>query len=172
MSLTTLSKEVRRICGEPRRGRPSKECSEILKILRTTCARKENHTLSKRVCRPKLKRGRKPKPKQPQVTKRQAVPKAKSANMMTIKKYSVGPRSVSRKPMLPLPKARKSSPKPQPVKACSQMRLTADEIRILRNPMANAKQKAKIRAICESQTNTKGRKCALRLRTGVCYALK
>ncbi len=187
MSVTTLSREVRKICGEPRRGRPSAECSEILRILRSSCSAKKNHTMKNRVCRPKLKAGRpagakprakprakpastvrraKPKAKPASATRR-AVPKAKSASMAkrTIKQYTPGARSMSRNATMPaLPK--RSFPKK--IVYCPDIKFTSEEIRFLRNPMASPKKKASLRGRCTSMKNVLGRKCAVRLRTGSC----
>ena len=174
MSVTTLSREVRKICGEPRRGRPSTECSEILRILRSSCAAKKNHTMKNRVCRPKLKAGRpagakpKAKPKaKPASTTRRTAPKAKSASMAkrTIKQYTPGARSMSRNAAMPaLPK--RSFPKK--IVYCPNIKFTSEEIRFLRNPMADTKKKASLRGRCTSRKNVMGRKCAVRLRTGSC----
>ena len=215
MSVTTLSKEVRRICGEPTRGRPSAECSEILKILRSSCAEKTNHTMKNRVCRPKLRPGRppgakpkttkkpkakpasatkpktmkKPKAKTPSATKPKTMkkpkamsasatkpktmkkPKAKSApaDRRTIKQYTPGARSMSRKvAMPPLPKRNF----PKKIVYCPDIKFTSEEIRFLRNPMADAKKKTSLRGRCNSMKNVKGRKCMVRLRTGSCVTKK
>lgn len=55
----SLHNEISTICGIPgRRGRPKKPCSLLLQQLRSMCIEKENHIVSKRVCRPKKKPGR------------------------------------------------------------------------------------------------------------------
>ena len=176
MSVTTLAREVRRICGEPARGRPSAECSEILRMLRASCAAKPNHTLVKRQCRPKIKPGRpkkaKPAAKPAVATKRSvARPKAKSASYAkrSIKKYTPGPRSVSRKVGMPPLPARQRSPK---IKYCPDIRFTAEELRFLRNPVASASKKAALRGRCDSKKNSLGRPCAVRMRTGKCVTRK
>lgn len=172
MSMTTLSREVRRICGEPKRGRPSAECSEILNMLRSSCAARPNHTLVKRQCRPKIKAGRPKKTKvnQPKTipAARRVAPKGKSASYAraSIKKYTPGARSASRKAgMPPLPSRPRASPK---IMYCPDIKFTAVERRFLRNPMASAQKKATLRGRCESRTNSLGRACAVRLRTGTC----
>lgn len=164
MSVTTLSREVRKICGVPRRGRPTAECSEILKILRSACLAKKNHTLSKRECRPKLKAGRplkvKPKTAYHTPAKPRTMPKAKSALMTkySIKKYTPGPRSASRK--VPMPAL------PRKIEYCPDITFTAEETRFLRNPMASPSKKASSRARCESMKNSMGRECVVRMKQG------
>lgn len=79
MTPTELTRQIRALCGEPKRGRPSKECSILIQSLKKECRAKTDHTINKdrRTCRPKLKQGR-PRKRTPTPRMRTPTPRMNS----------------------------------------------------------------------------------------------
>ena len=147
MSVTTLSREVRKICGVPRRGRPTAECSEILKILRSACLAKKNHVIEARM--PPETQGWTPTQGLPKTAyhtpaKPRTMPKVKSALMTkySIKKHTPGPRSASRK--VPMPAL------PRKIEYCPDITFTAEETRFSK-PHGQPVQEGIVPRRCESR---------------------
>lgn len=157
-------------CGDGpwKPGRPKKNCSNVLKELRALCKKMEGHTYQKRVCRLKLKPGRKPKAK-PKANKNSP----KGGGFRTA---AMGAASAMRKKTPVTPKA----PPPSPasvrkattprVSGCHTIRYTADEKRALKAPRTTPGTRQRLKNKCAGFKNVKGRTCRVDVPKGLCKA--
>jgi len=173
--MTKLESNVARVCGPIRRGRPTKECSPLLKALRAACADKPNHMLNRRECRPK-KTGGRPKTKMAGAPRAPRKPKANKPMslkaMMDRMNWGESqpnappgsPRTPSRrKPSTPKSPVRRQSPG---VYQCMDLRYTAAEKKQLKSGTKNVKNGLKAR--CNTLKDSQGRRCRVAVKSGYC----
>lgn len=140
--------------GPWRPGRPKKDCSNVLRSLRALCKKMEGFTYQKRVCRLKLKPGRKPKNKG-NVFKTAAMGAARAM------------RNAKITPKVPVI-ARKTPVRSGRVDGCHTIRYTADEKRMLRAPGTTPGTRQRLKNKCTAFKNDKGRQCKVHVPKGLC----
>jgi len=158
-------------CGDGpyKPGRPKKACSNVLKQLRELCKKMEGHTYQKRVCRMKLKPGRKPKAPKGNGRFRTA---AMGAAAATRKKTPVTPKappptpaSIRKTPKGPASPARVATPR---VSGCHTIRYTAEEKRAMKSSQTTPGTRQRLKNKCSSFKNDKGRQCKVHVPKGLC----
>ena len=147
-------------CGDGpyKPGRPKKDCTNVLKSLRALCKKMEGHTYQKRICRLKLKPGRKPN-NMMKVFKTAAMGAAKA--IANVRKTPKAPASARKSPV------RVASPR---VAGCHMIRYTADEKRALRAPRTTPGSRQMLKNKCTAFKNDKGRVCKVNIPKGLCKA--
>ena len=157
-------------CGDGpwRPGRPKKECSNVLKDLRALCKKMEGYTYQKRVCRLKMKPGRKPKAKPKNGGFRTAAMGAAAAmrKRVTPRAPPPSPASLRKTPKAPV-SARRS---PARVTGCHTIRYTAEEKRALKAPRTSPGTRQRLKNKCAGFKNVKGRTCRVDVPKGLCKA--
>ena len=148
---TMLTKQRISACGPGpyRPGRPFKECSAILKELRMLCAEQENHVYRARVCRPKMKPGRKPV----------------FVNMFHEAKK---PKSVKLPSAAKKPKSVKLPNAALPVFGCYEIRYSADEKRALKSSQTTPGTRLRLKNKCDTRFDNMGRQCKVHVPKGIC----
>lgn len=146
--------------GPYKPGRPKKDCSNVLKQLRALCKKMEGYTYQKRVCRMKMKPGRKPKVK------------GKNAGSGGFRTAAMGAAAVMRKrtpkaPPSPASARRTATPR---VAGCHTIRYTIDEKRALRAPRTTPGTRQALKNKCSGFKNDKGRACKVHVPKGLCKA--
>ena len=165
-------------CGDGpwKPGRPKKNCSNVLKELRALCKKMEGHTYQKRVCRLKLKPGRKPKAnKNSPGGFRTAAMGAASAmrkkTPVTPNAPPPSPASVRKTPKAPPPSPASVRKATTPrVSGCHTIRYTADEKRALKAPRTTPGTRQRLKNKCAGFKNVKGRTCRVDVPKGLCKA--
>lgn len=148
-------------------GRPKKDCSNVLRSLRALCKKMEGYTYQKRVCRLKMKPGRKPKAKKS--------PKGLGG----FRTAAVGAAAVMRKGVTPkAPPPSPASARRSPAKittprvsGCHTIRYTADEKRALKAPLTTPGTRQALKNKCSGFKNDKGRQCKVHVPKGLCKAI-
>tara|TARA_Y100000389_G_scaffold191296_1_gene217218 strand:+ start:5992 stop:6387 length:396 start_codon:yes stop_codon:yes gene_type:complete len=127
----------------------------------------EGHTYQKRVCRLKLKPGRKPKAKKsPKGLDGFRTAAMGAAAAMMRKKSIVTPKALPPSPA----SARRSPAKittPR-VAGCHTIRYTADEKRMIRAPGTSPGTRQRLKNKCSGFKNDKGRQCKVHVPKGLC----
>lgn len=143
-------------------GRPKKDCSNVLRSLRALCKKMEGYTYQKRVCRLKMKPGRKPKAKSGGGFRTAAMGAAAAMRLRkTPKAPPPSPASARRSPV------RVATPR---VAGCHTIRYTADEKRALKAPRTTPGTRQALKNKCTGFKNDKGRLCKVHVPKGLCKA--
>lgn len=140
-------------------GRPKKDCSNVLRSLRALCKKMEGYTYQKRVCRLKMKPGRKLKASKGNGRFRTAAMGAAAAMR---KKTPVTPKAPP-----PSPASARRTPR---VSGCHTIRYTADEKRALKAPLTTPGTRQRLKNKCSGFKNDKGRQCKVHVPKGLCKA--
>ncbi len=166
-------------CGDGpyKPGRPKKACSNVLKDLRALCKKMEGYTYQKRVCRLKMKPGRKPKaPKGNGGTGgaggfRTAAMGAAAAmrkkTPVTPKAPPPSPASLRKTPKAPPPSPVSARRTPR-VSGCHTIRYTAEEKRALKSSQTTPGTRQRLKNKCVGFKNDKGRQCKVHVPKGLC----
>lgn len=145
-------------------GRPKKDCSNVLRSLRALCKKMEGYTYQKRVCRLKMKPGRKPKAKSGGGFRTAAMGAAALIRKGVTPK---APASIRKTPKVPASPARVATPR---VSGCHTIRYTADEKRALKSSQTTPGTRQALKNKCSGFKNDKGRQCKVHVPKGLCKA--
>ena len=145
--------------GPYKPGRPKKACSNVIKLLRDLCKKMEGFTFQKRVCRLKLKPGRKPKKGGLGGFRTAAMGAAIAMRKRTPRAPHPSPVSARRSPV------RIETPR---VSGCHTIRYTAEEKRALRAPGTTPGTRQTLKNKCSSFKNDMGRQCKVHVPKGLC----
>lgn len=157
--------------GPYKPGRPKKDCSNVLKQLRALCKKMEGYTYQKRVCRMKMKPGRKPKVAKPRGFRTAAMGAAAVMRKRTPKAPPPSPASLRKTPMAPPPSPASARRTATPrVTGCHTIRYTIDEKRALRAPRTTPGTRQALKNKCSGFKNDKGRACKVHVPKGLCKA--